>query len=71
MNTYLVEHLRTTYSVSNAMTITVEYLPSSLNILANLESRQTVDSSEQILSQKLFQNLCLNLGAPAVDLFAS
>lgn len=56
---------------SNEITITVEYFPSTLKIQADLESRQTVDSSEWIFCQKVFQNLCLKSRTLSVDLFAS
>ena len=55
---------------SNEITITVEYFPSILKIKADLESRQTVDSSEWIFCQKVFQNLCLKSRTLSVDLFA-
>ena len=51
--------------------ITVEYLPSPLNKVADLESRSKVDSSEWVLCRQLLHNLCLKLGTPTVDLFAS
>ena len=51
--------------------ITVEYLPSSLNKVADLESRRKVDSSEWVLCRHVFRNFCLKLGTLTVDLFAS
>ena len=39
--------------------ITVEYLPSFLNKVADLESCCKVDSSEWVLCQHVFHNLCL------------
>ena len=54
--------------ISKQMMITVEYLPSSLNKVTNLESRRKVDSSQQVLCRHVFRNLCLKLGTPTVDL---
>ena len=51
--------------------IYVEYLPSSLCKVADLEFRCKVDSSEWVLCPHVFHNLCLKLGTPTVDLFAS
>ena len=47
-----------------------EVLPSSLNKVADFESRRTVDSSEWVLSQKVVCNLCLKLRTPTIDLTA-
>ena len=57
--------------ISEQIIITVEYLPSSLNKVADLKSRRKVDSSEWVLSRHAFCNLCLKLETPTVDLFAS
>ena len=57
--------------ISKQIIITVEYLPSSFNKVADLESCCKVDSSEWVLCRHVFHNLCLKLGTPTVDLFAS
>ena len=57
--------------ISKQIMITVEYLPSSLNKVADVESCRKVDSSEWVLWRHVFRNLCLKLGTPTVDLFAS
>ena len=58
--------------ISEQIMITVEYLPSSLNKVADLESHRKVDSSEWVLCQHhVSRNLCLKLGTPILDLFAS
>ena len=62
--------------LSNKITIRVEYFPSWLRILADLEPHLKVESSEYILCQKVFQNLvfqnlCLKSKIPSVDLHAS
>ena len=56
---------------SKQIMITVEYLPSSLNKVTDLESHRKVDSPEWVICQHVFHNLCLKLGTPTVDLFAS
>ena len=50
--------------------ITVEYLPTSLDKVVDLESCRKVTSSELVLYWHVFHNLCLKLGAPTADLFA-
>ena len=57
--------------ISKQIMITVEYLPSSLNKVADVESRCIMDSSKWVLCRHVFHNLCLKLGTPTVDLFAS
>ena len=52
------------------ITITTEYLPSKLNIIADQKSREKVDSSEWKLDPKVFQGLFQLMGNPVVDLFA-
>ena len=56
--------------ISKQIMINVEYLPSSLNKVADLESCRKVNLSEWVLCRHVFHNLCLKLGTPAVDLFA-
>ena len=57
--------------ISKQIMIAVEYLPNSLNKVADLESRCKVDSSEWVLCRHVCHNLCLKLGTPKVDLFTS
>ena len=54
--------------ISEQIMITVEYLPSSLNKVPDLESRCTVDSSKWVLCRPVFCNLCLKLGTLTVEL---
>ena len=51
--------------------MTAEYLPSSLNKHADVESRRKKDSSEWELAPSVFQRLCAKMGKPLIDLFAS
>ena len=55
------------YLLINGITITAEYLPNFLDVTANLESRNTKDSSEWKLCPTIFQQ---KLGLPEIDLFA-
>ena len=57
--------------ISEQIMITVEHLPSSLNKVVDPESRRKVDSSKWILCRHVFCNLCLKLGTPTIDIFAS
>ena len=59
------------YLLNHNMSITVEYLPSVLNIVANRESRKKPDSLEWLLHSKNFQAFSRLLGSPAIGLFAS
>ena len=59
------------YLLSLNITITVEYLPSRLNVRADWESRNATDSSDWKLYQNVFLEITKLLGTPAVDLFAS
>ena len=59
------------YLLSRGITITTEYLPSKLNIIADRESSEKVDSSEWKLGPNGFQGLVQLIGNPVVDLFAS
>ena len=52
-------------------TITTEYLPSKLNVAAEWESRNSLYSSEWMLSHQIFQKVCQIRGFPEIDLFAS
>ena len=53
------------------ITITTENLPSGLNLIADWESRNILDSSELMLSHQIFQKVCQIRGFPEIDLFAS
>ena len=53
------------------VTVTAEYLPSALNKHADKESRRKANSSEWKLAPSLFQRLCVKMGKPLIDLFAS
>ena len=59
------------YLLKRKITITAEYLPGSMNVEADRESRQTRDSSEWKLNPTIFMKLCQIRGTPEVDLFAS
>ena len=57
--------------MSRQITITAEYIPSHLNVIADRESREIQDRSEWKLSPVIFQRVCRVLGSPDIDLFAS
>ena len=59
------------YLLSRRTTITIEYLPSKPNIIADTESKEKVHSSEWKLDPKVFQGLVQLMENPVVDLFAS
>ena len=59
------------YFLSRGITITTEYFPSKLNIIADRESKKKVDSSECKLDPRVFQGLVQSMGNPVVDLFSS
>ena len=54
--------------IRNGITITVEYLPGKLKILADKEC-QRKDSSEWKLNPRVFQKLCYVRRRPEIDLF--
>ena len=58
------------YLLNKGLTCTAEYIPSELNVEADWESRQK-DSSEWRLDPKIFREICLRMGFPTIDLFAS
>ena len=60
-----------TYLLDNKIDLDVEYIPSKLNVEADWESRNWVDSSEWMLNPQVFQQICLRWGYPNMDLFAS
>ena len=59
------------YLLSHGITINTDHLPSKLNVIADRESREKVDSSEKKLYLKVFQRLVQLTGNPVVHLFAS
>ena len=59
------------YLLKRKITITPEYLPGSMNVEADRESRQTRDCSEWKLNSTIFMKLCQIRGTPEMDLFAS
>ena len=59
------------YLLSRQITITAEYIPSHLNVIADRESREIQDRSEWKLSPVIFQRVCRVLGTPDIDLFTS
>jgi len=59
------------YLLHHGIMITVEYLPTHLNVEADWASRKLEDKSEWKLSQRIFQQLCQRRGFPQIDLFAS
>ena len=59
------------FLLERGITITPEYLPSRLNIIADRESRAKIDSSEWKMCPEAFSQVCQKLGIPQIDLFAS
>ena len=59
------------YLLKHHITITTENLPSSLNVEADWQSRNSRDPSEWKLCPKVFQQVCQRRGTPKVHLFAS
>ena len=59
------------YLLKQNNTITAEYLPGSMKVEADRESRQTRGSSEWKLNSTIFMKLCQIRGTPEMDLFAS
>ena len=59
------------WCLSRNLTISAEYLPGSLNQLADKESRTDSDSSEWALDTQIFHRLMEMRGPCTVDLFAS
>ena len=59
------------YLMSKKITLTVEYIPSELNVIADWESRNWTDSSEWKLDPYCFLKICNVFGTPDIDLFAS
>lgn len=59
------------YFLKEGISITAEYLPGKLNILAHKESRNIQDSSEWKLDPRVFHRIIYQIGTPEIDLFAS
>ena len=59
------------YLLANRIAVTAEYLPSSLNIQADWQSRNHKDSSDWKLNPKIFSQIVKIRGIPQIDLFAS
>ena len=59
------------YLLANGIAVTAEYLPSSLNIQADWQSRNHRDSSNWKLNPKIFSQIVKIRGIPQIDLFAS
>ena len=57
------------YLLANRIAVTAEYLPRSLNIQADWQSRNHRDSSDWKLNPKIFSQIVR--GIPQIDLFAS
>ena len=59
------------YLLANGITVTAEYLPSSLNIQADWQSRNHRDSSDWKLNPKIFSQIVKITGIPQIYLFAT
>ena len=59
------------YFLKHLITITRKYLPSSLDVKADWQSKNSRDLSEWKFSLKVFQQVCQRRGMPKVDLFTS
>ena len=57
--------------LKHLITITRKYLPSSLDVKADWQSKNSRDLSEWKFSLKVFQQVCQRRGMPKVDLFTS
>ena len=72
-NKYLIELAKEIwkYLLHHGITIVAEYLPSSMNMEADWQSRNSKDHSEWKLCPQVFQGICQSKGKPEMDLFAS
>ena len=72
-NKYLIELAKKIwkYLLHHGTTITADYLPSSMNVEADWQSRNSKDYSEWKLLRQVFQRICQIKGKPEMDLFAS
>ena len=59
------------YLLKKGIQLSVEYLPSTLNVAADTQSRNVTDWSEWKLNPAVFQKICSAIGQPDIDLFAS
>ena len=59
------------YLLNHIMAITVEYLPSVLNTVADRKSRKKTDSPEWLFHAKVFQAVSRLLASRAIDIFDS
>ena len=59
------------YFLKHLITITRKYLPSSLDVKTDWQSKNSRDLSEWKFSLKVFQQVCQRRGMPKVDLFTS
>ena len=59
------------FALSKGIMITAEYLPGRLNVREDWASRNFQDSSEWLLSPRVFQKICVKWGPTELDLFAS
>ena len=71
-NKYLIELAKEIweYLLHREITITAEYLPSSMNVEADWQSRNSKDYSEWKLLPQIFQRICQIKGRPEMVLFA-
>ena len=58
------------YFLHHGITITGEYLPSSMNVEADWQSRNSGDHLEWKFPPQIFQRICQIKGRPEIDLFA-
>ena len=72
-NMYLIELAKKIwkYLLHHGTTITADYLPSSMNVEADWQSRNSKDHSEWKLLRQVFQRICQIKGKTEMDLFAS
>ena len=72
-NKYLIELAKEIWKhlLHYGITITAEYLRSSMNEEADWQSRNSKDHSEWKLLPQVFQRICQIKGKPEMDLFAS
>ena len=59
------------FAFSKEIMITAEYLPGRLDIMADWASRNCQDSSDWLLSPRVFQDICVKWRFQELELFAS
>ena len=71
-NKYLIELAKEIwkYLLHRGITIIAEYLPSSMNLGTDWQSRKSKDHSEWKILPQVFQIICQIKGKPEMDLFA-